>query len=73
LQVLTSKLLERSPQDEIQRAFTLFDLQQTGRITVQELGLIARQLQVRRAVSTKQPHSVKATAPARLSMPSLVT
>lgn len=45
-QVLTTKLLERSPQDEIQRAFTLFDLQQTGRITAKELSLIARQLQV---------------------------
>jgi Ca2+-binding EF-hand superfamily protein len=44
--VLTSKLLERSPQDEVSRAFTLFDLQQTGRITTKELGLIARQLQV---------------------------
>jgi centrin-3 len=46
LQVLTTKLLERSPQDEIRRAFALFDLQQTGRITVKELSLIARQLQV---------------------------
>lgn len=45
-QVLTSKLLERSPQDEVARAFTLFDLQQTGRITTKELALIARQLQV---------------------------
>jgi Ca2+-binding EF-hand superfamily protein len=44
--VLTTKLLERSPQDEIRRAFALFDLQQTGRITVKELSLIARQLQV---------------------------
>lgn len=45
-QVLTSKLIERSPQDDIKRAFHLFDLQQSGHITVKELSLIARQLQV---------------------------
>lgn len=44
-EVLTSKLIERSPQDEIRRAFQLFDLQQAGRITAKELALIARQLQ----------------------------
>ena len=54
LQVLSSKLLERSPQDEVKRAFTLFDLQQSGRITAKELALIARQLQVRMQLQQQQ-------------------
>lgn len=42
---MTFKLQERSPQDEARRAFQLFDLQQSGRITLRDLQAIARQLQ----------------------------
>jgi centrin-3 len=44
-QVLAAKITERSPQDEVRRAFQLFDLNRTGKITLKELSLIARQLQ----------------------------
>lgn len=62
MQVLTTKLLERSPQDELRRAFTLFDLQQSGRITAKDLVLIARQLQV-----GSLTRSAPATQPALIS------
>jgi centrin-3 len=40
-----SKVTERTPQDEVRRAFQLFDLNHTGKITLKELTLIAKQLQ----------------------------
>jgi len=40
-----SKVTERTPQDEVRRAFQLFDLNHTGKITMKELTLIAKQLQ----------------------------
>lgn len=43
--VMSSKLVERAPQDEVRRAFQLFDLNHTGKITLKDLALIAKQLQ----------------------------
>jgi centrin-3 len=42
-----AKLLERSPHEEVARAFQLFDLSGSGRIAVADLRAIAKQLQVR--------------------------
>jgi len=42
--VMSSKMVERSPEDELKRAFALFDLGNTGKITVKDLTLIAKQL-----------------------------
>lgn len=44
-EVISSKVVERTPQDELRRAFQLFDLNHTGKITLQDLTLIAKQLQ----------------------------
>lgn len=44
-EVVSSKVVERTPQDELRRAFQLFDLNHTGKITLKELTLIAKQLQ----------------------------
>lgn len=41
-----SKLLERSPQEEVARAFQLFDLGANGHISAADLRVIAKQLQV---------------------------
>jgi Ca2+-binding EF-hand superfamily protein len=44
MQVLTSKITQRGPAGELRRAFRLFDLNRTGKITLKELSLIAKQL-----------------------------
>eukprot|EP00877_Chromochloris_zofingiensis_P013477 jgi/Chrzof1/8383/Cz03g08160.t1 len=44
-EVVASKMTERSPNDNIKRAFQLFDLNSTGHITANDLKLIAKQLQ----------------------------
>ncbi|KAF8068438.1 CETN3 [Scenedesmus sp. PABB004] len=43
-ELLAAKVSERSPHDEVRRAFTLFDVRGAGRITLEDLGAIARQL-----------------------------
>lgn len=44
-ELLGSKMVERTPGEELKRAFGLFDLHGSGKITVQDLSAIARQLQ----------------------------
>ncbi|KAF6249419.1 hypothetical protein COO60DRAFT_1706509 [Scenedesmus sp. NREL 46B-D3] len=44
-ELLCGKVTDRTPQDEVRRAFQLFDLNQSGRITLKDLTLVAKQLQ----------------------------
>lgn len=44
-ELVSSKVTERTPQDEVRRAFQLFDLTGSGRISLADLSAIARQLQ----------------------------
>ena len=43
-QMLTEALLERDPADMVSNAFRLFDTKSTGRISVQDLKVIANEL-----------------------------
>jgi centrin-3 len=43
-QILARRILERDPRDEIDRAFDLFDEGGKGRITLQDLTRVAREL-----------------------------
>ena len=42
--VMTAKILQRDPQDEIRRAFSLFDAGKTGKITFQDLKRVAQEI-----------------------------
>ncbi|KAK9478524.1 cell division control protein 31 [Lipomyces japonicus] len=44
LRVMTEKVLDRDPLEEIKRAFTLFDEDQTGKISLRNLRKIAKEL-----------------------------
>jgi centrin-3 len=45
-EVVGGKLTTRGPQDEARRAFELFDLSRSGRISLADLTAVARQLRV---------------------------
>lgn len=44
MNVVTSKYLERDPEEEIRKAFALFDDDKTGKITLKNMKRIAREL-----------------------------
>lgn len=42
--VMTAKILQRDPKDEMRRAFALFDVGHTGKITFQDLKRVAQEI-----------------------------